>query len=117
MRWNSFTFPSMREGRLGTSGVSTRTGVPWSWLDPFLPFIFIPGMSPDICISWAESTFAEAKIPAPARTFCKNHRLLLMLFSFQGRMTEFRKVDWLGGTLIADGHAKTHRLRASKLTS
>src|SRR5260370_39750508 len=83
----------MRHGRLETSGVSTRTGEPWSWIDPFLPFIFIPGISPDICISWAESIFAEAKIPAPARTFCKNPRLLLMLFSFQGRMTEFEKLD------------------------
>src|SRR6266403_337505 len=116
MRWNSFTFPSMRYGRFVTSGVSTRTGDPWSWTDPFLPFIFIPGTSPAICISWAESPFAEAKIPAPARTFCKNPRLLLMLFSFQGRMAEFRKVGWLGGTLNADGHAKMHRLRTSGLT-
>jgi adenylate cyclase len=79
---------------LAFASTYTRTEEPWSWIDPFLPFIFIPGMSPDICISWAESTFAVAKNRAPARTFCKNHRLLLMLFSFQGRMTEFRKVDW-----------------------
>src|SRR5260370_4810394 len=114
MRWNSLTFPSMRNGRLGTSGVSTGTGEPWSWIDPFLPFIFTPGMSPDICTSWADSTFAEAKTPAPARTFCKNPRLLFMLFSFQGRMTEFRKVDWLWGTLNADGNAQKHRLRAAR---
>src|SRR6266853_3930778 len=107
----------MRNGRLGTSGVSTRTGEPWSWIDPFLPFLFIPGISSDICISLAESTFAEAKNPAPARTFCKNPRLLLMLFSFQGRMAEVRKVDWLGGIPNADGHAKTHRLRTSGPTS
>src|SRR5258708_31542014 len=80
----------MRNGRLGRSGVSTGTGEPWSGIGPFLPFIFIPGLSPDIRISWADSTFAEAKIPAPARTFCKKPRLLFMLFSFQGRMTEFQ---------------------------
>src|SRR6266403_1013974 len=115
MRWNSFTFPSMRYGRSGTSGVSTRTGDPWSWVDPFLPFIFIPGISPDICISWAESTFEEAKNPAPTRTFCKNPLLLLMLFSFQVRMTEFRKVDWLCRVATADGRARKHRLRTSEL--
>src|SRR5260370_4419464 len=56
-------------------------------------------MSPAICISWADSTFAEAKIPGPARIFCKNPRLLLMLFSFQGRMTEFQ----LRCAIIASG--------------
>src|SRR5712692_1374423 len=81
MRWNSFTFPSMRHGRLRTSGVSTGTGEPWSWVDPFLPFIFIPGMSPDICISWADSTLAEAITPAPVSTFHKKPRLLLIFFS------------------------------------
>src|SRR5260370_19677346 len=89
----------MRNGRLGTSGVWTRTGEPWSGIEPFLPFLFIPGTSLAICISWADSTFAEAKIPAPARTFCKNPRLLLMLFSFQGRITEFQ----LQCAIIASG--------------
>src|ERR1700693_4573815 len=54
----------------------------------------MPGLSRDICVSWAESTFAEAKIPAPARSFCKNPRLLLMFFSFEYRMSEFPK--WIG---------------------
>jgi hypothetical protein len=55
----------------------------------------MPGMSPDICTSWADNTLDEAITPAPASTFRKKPRLLLIFFSFQGRMTEFPKIDWL----------------------
>jgi hypothetical protein len=56
--------------------------------------MFMPGMSPDICTSWADSILDEAITPAPASTFRKKPRLLLIFFSFQGRMTEFPKMDW-----------------------
>jgi hypothetical protein len=45
-------------------------------------------MLPDICIALADSTLAEAIAPAPASTFHKKPRLLLIFFPFQGRMTE-----------------------------
>jgi len=63
--------------------------------NPFLPFIFIPARPRTFASLWAESTFAEAKIPAPARTFCKNLRLLLMLFFLSRSNSRIRKVKWL----------------------
>src|SRR5260221_124975 len=44
MRWNSFTLPSMRNGRSGTSGVSASTEESWSCAVCFFAFIFMPGM-------------------------------------------------------------------------
>jgi hypothetical protein len=45
-------------------------------------------------ICWAESTFAEANTPAPAKTFRKKPRLLLIAFPFETERQNFQK--WVG---------------------
>src|ERR1700728_4570495 len=97
MRWNSLTFPSMRKGRSGMSGVWTGSGIPRGCCGGSffrLLFDFVSGMPGDEFITWAENTLVEANRPAPARKFCKKPRLLLMLSSL--RIGKHNFLKWIG---------------------